>query len=228
MAKKVLFWGIWIGLIVYAFGFAPPNQPETFQLIKSLSTGDWEGINPLIVSLFNLMGIWPLIYSCVLIADGRCQRISAWPFVLISFGVGVFAILPYLGLRQPNSEFSGVKNRLIRVLDSRITGMILTLSAIAIASYGLLGANWNDFITQWQTDRFIHVMSLDFCLLSLLFPALLRDDMAKRKMNSSKLFWGVSLMPLFGPLFYLCIRSPLASVTPSDSLDQPSSTLVET
>ncbi len=228
MAKKVLFWGIWIGLIVYAFGFAPPNQPETFQLIKSLSTGDWEGINPLIVSLFNLMGIWPLIYSCVLIADGRCQRISAWPFVLISFGVGAFAILPYLGLRQPNSEFSGVKNRLIRVLDSRITGMILTLSAIAIASYGLLGANWNDFITQWQTDRFIHVMSLDFCLLSLLFPALLRDDMAKRKMNSSKLFWGVSLMPLFGPLFYLCIRSPLASVTPSDSLDQPSSTLVET
>jgi hypothetical protein len=219
MVRKVLFWGIWMGLIVYAFGFAPPNQPNTFQLIQRLSTGDWDGINPLIVALFNLMGIWPLIYSCVLIADGRLQPIPAWPFVLLSFGVGAFALLPYLGLRQANPEFSGVKNRLIQVLDSRITGIILTLMAIALIGYGLLGGNWNNFITQWQTDRFIHVMSLDFCLLSFLFPTLLRDDMAKRNMSSNLLFWGVTLIPLLGPLFYLCLRSPLVAL-PSDPVEQ--------
>jgi hypothetical protein len=219
MVRKVLFWGIWIGLIIYAFGFAPPNQPDTFQLIQRLSTGDWDGINPLIVTLFNLMGIWPLIYSCVLIADGRLQPFPAWPFVLTSFGVGAFALLPYLGLRQPNPVFSGVKNRVIQVLDARITGVLLTLIVIALISYGLLGGNWGDFITQWQTDRFIHVMSLDFCLLSLLFPTLLRDDMAKRNMNSDLVFWGVTLIPLLGPLFYLCVRSPLISL-PSDAVEQ--------
>ncbi|MGB3404764.1 MAG: DUF2834 domain-containing protein [Microcoleaceae cyanobacterium] len=220
MSKKILFWGIWIGLIVYAFAFAPPNQPDTFQLIKRLSTGDWDGINPLIVALFNLMGIWPLIYSCVVIADGRLQSIPAWPFTLTSFGVGAFALLPYLGLRQPNPKFSGDKNLLIRILDSRITGIILTLIALTIVSYGLIGADWSNFITQWQTDRFIHVMSLDFCLLALLFPSLLRDDMAKRGMNNNFLFWGVTLLPLFGPLLYLCIRDRLISID-VDLLEKP-------
>ncbi|MGB3533482.1 MAG: DUF2834 domain-containing protein [Microcoleaceae cyanobacterium] len=227
MIKKALFFGIWIGLIVYAFGFAPPNQPNTFELIQRLSTGDWDGINPIVVALFNLMGVWPLVYSCVLIADGRLQRIAAWPFVLTSFGVGAFALLPYLGLRQPNPEFSGIKDRFIQVLDSRITGIILTLIAVGIAGYGLLGANWSDFVTQWQSDRFIHVMSLDFCLLALLFPTILKDDMAKRDMTSAALFWGVTLIPLFGPLFYLCVRSPLIS-TPSNSVNQSSSIVVET
>lgn len=212
MSKKILFWGIWLGLIVYAFGFAPPDQPDTFQLIKRLSTGDWDGINPLIVALFNLMGVWPLIYSCVVFADGRLQSIPAWPFALTSFGVGAFALLPYLGLRQPNSQFSGDKTLFIRILDSRITGILLTLIAVTLTSYGLMGADWNDFVSQWQTDRFIHVMSLDFCLLALLFPSLLRDDMAKRGMNNNILFWGVTLLPLFGPLLYLCIRSPLISI----------------
>lgn len=220
MSKKILFWGIWVGLIVYAFRFAPPNQPDTFQLIQRLSTGDWDGINPLIVALFNLMGVWPIIYACVVIADGRLQSIPAWPFTLLSFGVGAFALLPYLGLRQPNPEFRGDKNLLIRILDSRITGIILTLIAITITSYGLMGADWNDFITQWQSGRFIHVMSLDFCLLALLFPSLLKDDMAKRGMNNDILFWGVTLLPLFGPLLYLCIRHPLIS-TSADSLAQP-------
>nr|CAD5979289.1 hypothetical protein NO713_04505 [Planktothrix pseudagardhii] len=57
-------------------------------------------------------------------------------------------------------------------------------------------------------------MSLDFCLLSLLFPALLGDDMARRGMKNSAIFWGVSLVPLFGPLFYLITRIPLNEMEP--------------
>ncbi|MEO1764702.1 MAG: DUF2834 domain-containing protein, partial [Cyanobacteria bacterium J06629_18] len=47
--RKVLFWLLWVGFAGYAFVFAPPNQPDTFELIKNLSTGQSEGINPLIV-----------------------------------------------------------------------------------------------------------------------------------------------------------------------------------
>lgn len=194
--------------MVYPFLLAPPDSPETFELIKDLSTGNWEGINPWIISLFNLMGIWPVIYSCLLLFDGREQKIPAWPFVTLSFALGAFALLPYLGWREPNSNFFGKKNLLLKILDSRFTAIAITFAASGWVLYGLLNGDWGDFILQWQTSKFIHVMSLDFCLLCVLFPALLGDDMLRRGMDNKILFWVAALIPLFGPLMYLCLRKP--------------------
>lgn len=210
MSKKLGFWLIWIGLISYGFLFAPPDRPETLELIKNLSLGKWEGINPLIIALFNIMGIWPMIYASVLFIDGRGQKIPAWAFVTASFGVGAFAILPYLALRQSHQEFTGSKTMFLKLLDSRWLGLALTLGTFALLGFGLTQGDWGDFITQWQTSKFIHVMSLDFCLLSLLFPAVLGDDMARRGMKNDPLFWIVAFLPLIGPLLYLCLRTPLS------------------
>lgn len=204
---------LWVGLVSYAFLLAPPNQPDTFELIKNLSKGQWTGINPLIIALFNIMGVWPMIYGCLLFIDGRGQKIPAWPFATFSFGVGAFALLPYLALREPNTQFSGQKNLFLKILDSRWLGLILTIGSVILVGYGLLGADWADYIQQFQTSRFIHVMSLDFCLLCLIFPALLGDDMARRGINNPALFWTVTLIPLFGPLAYLCLRPPLPEST---------------
>ena len=209
MSRKIGFLLLWLGFVSYAFIFAPPNQPDTFTLIKNLSTGNWQGINPLIIALFNLMGIWPLIYACLVFIDGREQKIPAWPFATVSMGVGAFALLPYLALREPNKKFTGEKNLFLKVLDSRWLGLLLTVAATILVGYGLLNGNWTDFIQQWQTSRFIHVMSLDFYLLCLLFPALLGDDMARRGFNNRTVYWVVSLVPLFGPLAYLCLRPSL-------------------
>ena len=212
MLGKITFWLVWLGFIAYAFLLAPPDQADALELIKNLSTGNWEGINPLIISLFNLMGIWPIIYSCLLFFDGRNQKIPAWPFASLSFGVGAFALLPYLGLREPNPKFSGKKSLFLKILDSRFTGIAITFGAVVLVLYGLLKGDWGDFILHWQTSRFIHVMSLDFCLLSVLFSALLGDDMVRRNMQNSLLFWVAALIPFFGPLVYLCLRKPLAEV----------------
>jgi hypothetical protein len=209
MSRKLGFWLLWVGVVAYAFLLAPPNQPDTVELIKNLSTGNWDGINPLVIALFNIMGIWPFIYACLLLIDGRQQKIPAWLFAAASFGVGAFALLPYLALRQPNQEFTGSKGIFLKLLDSRWFGIALTLGTLGLLSFGLVNGDWGDFIGQWQTSRFIHVMSLDFCLLCLLFPALLGDDMARRGLKNSSLFWVVALMPLVGPLLYLCVRPPL-------------------
>jgi hypothetical protein len=209
MNRTLGFWFLWVSLVAYAFLLAPPNQPDTIELITNLSTGKWEGINPLIIALFNIMGIWPLIYSCLVFIDGTEQKIPAWPFAAGSFGVGAFALLPYLALRQPNQEFTGSKGIFLKVLDSRWLAIALSLGSLGLLSFGLLKGDWGDFIQQWQTSRFIHVMSLDFCLLCLLFPALLGDDMARRGLKNSQLFWAVTLLPLLGPLLYLCVRPPL-------------------
>ncbi|MBF2097754.1 MAG: DUF2834 domain-containing protein [Gloeomargaritaceae cyanobacterium C42_A2020_066] len=202
-------WLLWLGFILYAFLLAPPDQPDTLGLIQRLVQGDVAGINPLIVALFNLMGVWPAIYASVLLIDGRGQRWPAWPFVLGSFAVGAFALLPYLALRQPNPQFVGAKGGWLTWWDSRLNGSLLALVTLGLLTYGFSQGNWADFVEAWRTSRFIHVMSLDFCCLTLLFPLILRDDLRRRSLHQPWLLGGISLLPLVGPVLYLALRPPL-------------------
>ncbi len=223
MFKKIALTLIWVGFVSYAFLFAPPDRPDTIDLIKNLSTGQIQGINPLIVALFNIMGVWPIIYSCVMYLDGKGQKLPAWLFSTASFAVGAFAILPYLIFRQSNPTFPGQKNWLLKLLDSRWTGAVLALGAIALVVYGVTKGDWNDFVQQWQTSRFIHVMSLDFCLLCVLFPTLLGDDMARRGLTDQRIFWAVSLVPLLGAIAYLALRPSVIEQSQTEIRQQPAS-----
>jgi hypothetical protein len=223
MLRKLVFGSLWLGFITYAFFLAPPNQPDTAELIKNLSTGQFAGINPLVVALFNLMGVLPLIYWCFLFLDGRGQRVRAWIFGVASLGVGAFALLPYLALRQPNPSFSGKKTWVLKLFDSRLTGVVLAIATLGLLGYGITQGDWVDFLNQWHTNRFIHVMSLDFCLLNLLIPALLLDDMARRGWGDRRtIFWAVSLVPLLGVLTYLILRPPVQPATTSSPIERES------
>ncbi len=217
MLRKIGFGLLWLSFVIYAFAFAPPQQPDTFDLIAKLSSGQWDGINPAIIALFNLMGIWPMIYACLALIDGAGQRIPAWPFVVSSFAVGAFALLPYLALRQPNPTFTGPKNTLLSLVDSPWLGRLLAIGSIVLVGYGLLNGDWRNFSEQWQTSRFINVMSLDFCLLCAVVAPLLKDDMARRKINSPILFGIATFIPLIGIALYLSVRPPLNQVEPTTS-----------
>jgi hypothetical protein len=225
MAQKIGFAILWLGFVVYAFGFAPPAQPDTLDLIIKLSSGQWEGINPAIVALFNLMGVWPMIYACLALVDGVGQKVPAWPFVTASFAVGAFALLPYLALRDGvreaslreafqgnrNPTFNGHKTKLLSVLESPWMGRAIALGTVVLLSYGLLKGDWSDFVQQWQTSQFIHVMSLDFCMLCAIVSPLVRDDMARRGLQNPGLFWFASLVPMLGAAVYLMVRPSLNS-----------------
>ena len=218
MTRKISLWLLWIGFIIYILLLAPPAQPSTIKLLKNLFTGNWLAINPIILSLFSLIGIWILIYSCLIFIDGRMQKIPAWPFVLASAGTGVIGLIPYLALRESNQEFSGEKDTFLKLLDSRWTGVVLSLSTMGLLVYGLLFGDWGDYIQQFQTSRFINGMSLAFCIFCLLFPTLLRDDMARRNWNHSKVLWSVALVPLIGSLAYLCLRPSLEEETSTKAM----------
>jgi hypothetical protein len=75
----------------------------------------------------------------------------------------------------------------------------------------LLTGDWQEFVEQWRTVPFVHLITLDFCLMGLLFPLspLLDDDMARYGLNRSQGFWAIALFPLVGALAYLCLRPPL-------------------
>lgn len=225
MSNKLFFGTLWLGFTLYAFLFAPPDRSDTLQLIIDLSTGKWTGINPLVIALFNLMGILPMVYACLMLIDGKTQRIPAGLFSAASFAVGAFAILPYLALRVPQIDprsparhQSQIQRRgIIKLVDSRWLGIALTIGAIGLLSYGIAQGNWSDFVQQWQTNRFIHVMSLDFCLLSLLPPVLIIDDIDRRNFTNPQAIEILSLIPLFGALIYLCVRPNLPDATTTSS-----------
>lgn len=192
----------------YGFFLAPPDHPDTLDLIGRLIRGPWQGINPLVIALFNLMGIWPFIYTAVVLVDGRGQKLPGWLFAAGGFLLGAFALIPYLALRRPNPTFQGPLDWGLRIWEWRGTGILLLLATVGLVGYGVTQGNWADFWHQWQTRRFIHLMSIDFCLLTLLFPLLLGDDLARRQPS----FQGLGVLasfPLFGPLLYLCLRPRL-------------------
>ncbi|MBL1209871.1 DUF2834 domain-containing protein [Geminocystis sp. GBBB08] len=209
MIKTIGFLSLWLGFILYAVFFAPPDNPETLDLIINLSTGKWEGINPVIICLFNIMGILPFIYASFLIIDGRGQKNKAFPFVIGSFFLGAFALLPYFAFRQKNTNFIAQKTLIIKILDSRLYSILVTLSCFTLIFIAVTKGDWQDFILQWQTSKFIHVMSLDFCCLCLLFPAIIADDLTQRSIENKTIFWLITFTPLIGTLLYICFRPSL-------------------
>ncbi|MEH2279578.1 MAG: hypothetical protein V7K40_33635 [Nostoc sp.] len=214
MTLKLALWLLWAGFIAYILLLAPPlHLGETLTLLKNIFTLQWTAINPIILSLFSLVGIWLLIYSSLLFIDGRMQSIHFWPFAIASVGSGVLGLLPYLALREPNQQFSGQKNAFLSLLDSRLYGIVLTLSTVVLLVYGFAFGDWGDYVQQLQSDRFINGMSLAFCLFYVLFPTVVGDDMARRLFPNAEVFLTVVFVPLLGSLAYLCLRPPMVSST---------------
>lgn len=209
MGRKIVLWLVWIVFVAYTLLLAPLEQPGTLTLVEKLVTLQWTGINPFVITLFSLMGVWPLVYACLIFIDSRMQDIPAWPSFLAANGSGVIGMMPYLILRKPSQEFSGQKDIWLKLLDSRTFGVFLSLSTVALVAYAIMAGDWGDFVYQWRTSRFIYLMSLDFCLLYLVFPSLLGDDMARRELRDARIFWAVALFPLVGALTYLCLRPPI-------------------
>lgn len=200
---------LWLGFIAYGIWLSPPSAPDTIEVIRQLSTGQWAELNPGVVVLFNLMGLWPLIYAGLALGDGRDQAIPAWPFVVGSFGFGAFALMPYLALRKPTSALPHrpMETALLKAMNHRLVGVGVSVAALLLVAYGVTqgtGETWQDFCHQFATSQFIHVMTLDFCMLTLLTPCLLWDDIARRR---SRAAWrAVVLLPLLGPALYLVLR----------------------
>lgn len=207
MARKLFLGLLWLALTIYAIASSfTKTQPGDFELILKLSTGEFAGINPIIIAIFYLMGIFPLIYAAFILFDSN-QKISPYPFSALSFGVGAFALLPYLALRQTDITGNKSKNWLLKILDSPLTAIAASVAFVTLMIWGLTQGDWSDYVAQWQTSQFIHVMSIDFCLLSLLFPAILGDDMQRRGVKG----WlkAIAFIPLFGALIYWCLRPQL-------------------
>ncbi|HEY9894553.1 MAG TPA: DUF2834 domain-containing protein [Candidatus Sericytochromatia bacterium] len=215
MSRKVILCAIWLGFTAYTVWLDPLNYSYTWWFGKMLVTLQWGQPNAILMAIFWLMGLWPMIYACLMFADGRTQPFRVWPYFIGSNFTGVICLLPYLIWRRSNQDFDGKKDIWLQILDRRSTGVLLLLSAIALLSYAAAAGDWQDYVQQFQTRPFVHLISLDFCLMAVIFPitSLFEDDMGRRGIKDARIFWSVALVPLFGPLIYLCLRPLLPEMS---------------
>ena len=189
---------LWVALVADAVLFAPLTTAGTTEQIFQMLSLENQGIEPLVFASFQLMGILPLMAACML-AHENC-RIPAWPFVLASFGLGSFALLPYLAVRDWNAplpDSPGVRDLLL----SRWAGLVPGTGAVALVLYGLNEGDPHHFFELWRSDKFIHVLGLDMLSLLCVLGLLAAED-ARRRGQSP--LWGA--VPLLGPIMWLSVR----------------------
>jgi len=108
--------------------------------------------------------------------------------------------------RKPSREFPGQKNAFQTARFPLDWG-----GADRYSHFGCLWfRKWRlGKFQQWQTSRFIHVMSL---ILPFAYCFQHSWEMTWRVgLKNSQLFWLTALIPLFGPLIYLCASTSISS-----------------
>ena len=149
---------LWCALIAITVFTAPPGSAETGDLITRMVTGKLEGVNLSLFALFNLMGVWPAAMAVALRGDAPWWK---WPFIALSFGVGAFALLPYIILRPwlvPPAEDTSF---IARLLSSIWMRRALMLAVFCFGTLFFLGG-LAEFAHLFRTQQFPYVMSFDF------------------------------------------------------------------
>ena len=203
--------------VAYTAFLAPKTDLPGVTFV-SLALGQGPARNPAVWAVFQLLGVIPLMYWALLLPDGRGQRVWAWPFALGMMALGSFSLLPYLILRRPYVRPTlGPRPLWVRWFEGRPYAVFVCLALAALLFYGVGWGDLADYAGWFRRSNFIHVMTVDFVLLVLLFPALLRDDMARRGVSDEDPLGRIALaLPLFGPAYYLLRR-------PAEDPDAPAS-----
>ncbi|CAG9460569.1 unnamed protein product [Pedinophyceae sp. YPF-701] len=219
-------WGV---LGWYVFNVAPNLTPlrDSYFIEKLVGIAGDDGVTlcPVYTGIFNIMGIWPAIYASLLVPSGRSSNnVPAWPFITLSFGLGMFALMPYFAFWRPQppgaQELGPPSKESLtlgqKALESPITPWVLTAGAVACCGIiaSSTGKQWIEFSHLIDESRLVHVTTLDFCLCTLLAPYWMGIDADARQWDKrDSLLPVLTFIPLFGPLAYLIMRPKAGDAT---------------
>ncbi|CAH8261899.1 unnamed protein product [Arabidopsis lyrata] len=227
-SSSILLFALWGALLYYCFNLAPDQTPtqDLYFLKKLLNLKGDDGfrMNQILVGLWYIMGLWPLVYGMLLLPTAR-SKTPAWPFVVLSFFGGVYALLPYFALWNPPSppvSETELRQWPLNVLESKATAGVTLVAGLGIILYSVVGnaGDWTEFYQYFRESKFIHVTSLDFCLLSAFAPFWVYNDMTTRKWFDKGIWLlPVSVIPFLGPSLYLLLRPAVSEtiIAPKDS-----------
>jgi len=194
----VIFLITWLLLIGYALFLAPGG--ETDPIMSSVFSGDLGAIDPLVLAVFNSLGLFPMMFLTILLLNDR-QKWPAWPFVLLSFGIGAFALLPYfaLGNRKTDRRLR-TPAWLVRFLSSRFWLIVFMLFWVGNALTLLQGFSLTAYQDAFFASSLVSVMTVDWFVLWGLsvYTVYHFYPHAKRK----SLAW----IPILGPILVLYLN----------------------
>ncbi len=147
--------------------------------------------------MFSLLGVFPMAFAVLLLRNDR-GSVPAWPFVLGSFALGAFSLLPYFIMNKKMKRSNRTPDKLARFFQSKGLVVILILITFFLMGYGLLAGDPTIYKIAFLQSNFVHVMTIDFVMLTLL------SVIALRERNHRKAFIG--LIPIVGPLLIVMNR----------------------
>lgn len=221
---SVLLFFLWGGLMFYIFNLAPNQTPsrDMYFLKKLLNLKGDDGfhMNEVLVSLWYIMGLWPLVYSMLLLPFGRSSKskIPVWPFLLLSCFGGAYALFPYFILWRPPSppiEEAELSRWPLNFLESKLTAGVTIAAGLGIIIYAGVASGdvWSEFYQYFRESKFIHLTCIDFSLLSAFAPFWVYNDMTARKWDDKGIWLlPVSVIPFIGPSLYILLRPSLSAL----------------
>ena len=185
---------VWLLLVLEALWLAPPPRPDQSAWLWALIVGDWDQMEPWVVALFQLMGAWPLAMAAVLATQMRRRPIPLWPFALACMGLGAFVLLPGIAIGGASRTSPGW----VRVLRHPILLGILALITLTLVGVAAVVGDPAAYTHAFQTEQFVHVMTLDFVALWITSVIMAREEGGR---------WWLCAVPLLGALAWAATRS---------------------
>ncbi|MGA9289733.1 MAG: hypothetical protein WBV93_15475 [Anaerobacillus sp.] len=190
--RKISLLIIWLGFIFYSVFLAPDGNGEYLSDLMTMNDPD-----PGLLAMFSLLGVVPAVFAILLLQDDR-GSVPAWPFVLGSFAFGAFSLLPYFILNNNKDRSNRTPDKVAQFLQSKGLLVVLILLTLFLFGYGILAGDPNVYQTAFGESNFVHVMTIDFVVLTMLSVIALYDR------NYRKAF--VGLVPIIGSLLIVMKR----------------------
>jgi hypothetical protein len=163
--RPAWFWlTLWVSMLVVGFGFSPPSRPDTLAWVLRLLRGDWGGENPYVVAHFQLMGLWPLAFGLHLADRWRARPVPAWPFLLGSLALGMYALLPWFALPRRDPGPPGP-----RWARSPWGPRGLAATGLGFVGWALVTGDVRAYWDTVVSDGFVWPMTVDFVAFAAVY-----------------------------------------------------------
>ncbi|MBX0357675.1 hypothetical protein K2225_08240 [Halobacillus sp. Nhm2S1] len=194
--RQMIFLTGWIAFLLYAFFLAPQGSSGYLQQLMKMDEPD-----PLLLMVFSFLGIYPLVFVALLIGEDR-SRLPLWPFLLGMFVLGAFALMPYFFLSKTREMKRGrIPDWFVKVFHTRFFIFVLMAVTAALLWHGLVSGDGQAYWRAFQTSNFVHVMTMDFVVLTLLSIFVIYWKERRNGRANQRHWFGA--IPIFGALVYL-------------------------
>ena len=197
MYRRYFLFLIWIVAIVFILSFGNNRVfPDGF--LFSFLRFDQSQFDTSALSLFTLLGIYPLAFFMMFLDEKRFLKPSPMLASIGAFVLGSFVLMPYLALAIPRQTFIPFRRRnwiLIAV-------PLLAVLSACIIWIALARSDWSIFLLYFMTNQFVRTMAVDLVMFYILQIFMLYRI---RSRDEKKLMWR-DFLPLFGLFSYLFRR----------------------